>query len=1071
MGGGGLTEGPDRGLDPAEKKAAAEKEAFFSPGQEREGCPPQQGGEAGGGERRALRARAAAQAPDAKARTGPPGSSIGAAEKKALEQAFADNPYPTKEDKDALSHQLGVSYKDVQHFFSKKRRTQAFLAPRGAWPTPADADGAGGAGAQTLSKLREEVARELRAAEASEEALPRARFLEAAAESKSSEAQVASWVEGSSEPLAALVTRVGTALHGSQGAEALKAEVRDRILMYATRKAYAPGAEAVGHHELLEAERAEWGLHWEVYQVKSLPAAVRALAQEWRKRHKARARKLHDLKKAATLAEAGDLQSRCHAERLLAKVRGSAVQDEAAARQAAERAAALEAAKEARQSEKATRTLKQQEQQAAKRADLEAIKDARARERAAAAAKLAEERSALKEAARQQREASKEAMRREREAAQEAVKQQREAARESAKQQREAAKEAAKRQREATQQAARQQREAEKEAAKRQREAAAEAVKQQREAAAEAKRREQAAKAEARDAERKKKEDAKAAKRQEEEEKAKKQKQMASMFFQKMGVKKAPVQQQPTRSLSARSPGAQTDRKFLPGDRSQLAAALTEQMETELAGPPKPITDLVQALLSRTASVKRERRQALSVGLPPPFARRPSASCAQQAGPSSPASKCPPQRASQDATTGDMVCFRRKLLQFHENDKDQGGSGRPAYYGSWRRRSACIRARRPLAKDPELDYEIDSADEWEEPEDGEDLLSDGEDQKEEEEGEELSGWTDGFMVEDGYLSEGEGARVADLDLVEEQLDEGESPPTGEGDDHVPSNLAVKRARRDMCQLLNRAQKAGKPLVVCCAGLRLEEAQDRVAVGDPSLLKALKMEVHFAKKVLVPERPTPCKRAAEAEARDEETLAKKRKIMSEQQERALEEAFEKNPWLSKEEKTELSEQIGLKYTTVQGFFAKKRRSADFLNSGRQRPDAVEKEAAATAKKEAAAAKKEAAAEARKKKEEAAAAKKEAAAAKELAERRKLMSEEQELALEDIFWKNPFPSVPEQTDMSQRLGLLYSAVRDYFSKKRRSPEFLNCDRPCGLCGERGHYQPQCPQARAAKAAGKQ
>ena len=133
--------------------------------------------------------------------------------------------------------------------------------------------------------------------------------------------------------------------------------------------------------------------------------------------------------------------------------------------------------------------------------------------------------------------------------------------------------------------------------------------------------------------------------------------------------------------------------------------------------------------------------------------------------------------------------------------------------------------------------------------------------------------------------------------------------------------------------------------------------------------------------------------------------------------------------------------------------------------------MEKEAAATAKKEAAAAKKEAAAEARKKKEEAAAAKKEAAAAKELAERRKLMSEEQELALEDIFWKNPFPSVPEQTDMSQRLGLLYSAVRDYFSKKRRSPEFLNCDRPCGLCGERGHYQPQCPQARAAKAAGKQ
>jgi hypothetical protein len=1020
-----------------------------------------------------------AQAPEAKARTGPPGSSIGAAEKEALELAFSDNPYPSKEDKDALSYQLGVSYKDVQHFFYKKRRTQAFLAPRGAWPTPADAGAAGDAGAQTISELREVVVQELREAEEEAvEALPRAQFLEAAAESKSTEALVAAWVEGSSEPLAALVARVGAALavagDGAGGGSASLSETpaaRDLVLMYATRKAYAPGAETVGPHELLEAERGEWGLYWEVYHTKSLPPAVRALAQDWRKRHKARARKLHDLKKAAALVEAGDLQSRCQAERLLAKAKGSAVQDEAVARLAAERAAALEAAKEARQSEKTARTLQMQEQQAAKRADQEAIKNARARERAAAAAAMAEDRDALKEAAKQQREATKEAMRREREAAQEAAKQQREAARETAKQEREAAKEAAKQQREAAQEVARQQREAEKEAAKKQREAAAEAAKQQREAAIEAKRLEKAAKAEARDTERKKKEDAKIAKRQEEEEKAKKQKQMASMFFQKMGVKKAPMEQQPTRSPSARSPGTKSDRKFLPGDRSQLAAALTEQMETELAGPCKPHTDLMQALLSRTASVKQERRQALSAGQPPPFARRPSTSSAQQAGPSSPASKCP-QRASQATGTGDMVCFRRKLLQFHENDKDQGGSGRPAYYGSWRRRSATVRARRPLAKDPELDYDVDSADEWEEPEDGEDLLSDGEDQKEEEEGEELSGWTDGFMVEDGYLSEGEGARVADLDLVEEeQLDEGESPPTGEGDDHAPADLASKRARRDMCQLLSRAQKSGKPLIVCRAGMRLEEAQDRITVGDPGLLKALKMEVHYAKKMQVPERPTPRKRAAEAEARDGEKLAKKRKIMSEEQERALEESFEKNPWLSKEEKTELSEQVGLMYTVVHGFFAKKRRSADFLNSGRQRPDAVEKEAAATAKKEAAAAKKEAAAEAKKKKEEAAAAKREAAAAKELAERRKLMSEEQELALEEVFWKNPFPSVPEQTEMSQKLGLLYHIVRDYFSKKRRSADFLNCDRPCGLCGERGHFQPQCPQARAAKAAEKQ
>ena len=1004
---------------------------------------------------RTLRTSTQAQAAGAHARPGPLGASVGAEETDALEAAFADNPYPSKEDKDALSYQLGIPYKDVQHFFSKKRRTQAFLAPRGAWPTPSTAEGGAGegAGAHSLAELRKQVAQQLEkeASVAAETTLPRAQFLEGVS-SSDTEAFVAAWVEGAHEPLAALVARIGGALAVLPVAGAGEAPgnlcspgaVRDAVLMYAQRKPYAPGAEDVMPAELLESEREEWGLHWEVYNLRSLPLSARPLAQMWRKIHRTRARNLHDLRKAAARLESGDIQGRMQAEKILAKCKGATEQYEAAERLATERVAA----EEARRGEKAS-----------KNAELQAIKAARAQERAAAAEKMVEEREAAKDIARKQREAVKEIARQQREAAQEAARQQREAAKEAAKQQREAAKEEAKQQREADKEAAKQQREADKEAAKQQREADKEAVKKQREAAAETKRLEKASKIEVREAERKKKEEEKAAKKAEEEKKAMKQKQMASMFFQKMGVKKAPVQQQPSHSNSARP--TKSDRKFLPGGRGTQSTALTEQMESELASPRKPHADLLQALLSRVSAAKQEQKRASLSGQPPPFARRPPASSGQQAGPSSPASKYPPQQASQDPQMGEMVCFRRKLLQFHENEKDQGGSGRPAYYGSWRRRSTAVQPRRPLSKDPDLDYDIDSADEWEEPEDGEDLLSECEDQKEEDEGEEQSGWTDGFMVEDGYLSEGEGARVAEYDLLDEGPDEGESPPAEEDGVHAPADLVRKRAHRDMCQLLNRAQKLGQPLIVCSTRLRMDDAQERVVVGDSCLLKALTMEVHLSKKVCVPVRPRPQKRSAEGEARDEEKLAKKRKIMSEEQEATLDQAFEENPWPSVEERSELAERTGLALNVVHEFFRKKRRTQAFLNSDRCKENAAKqeaakqeaaaakeaakqeaaaaKEAAAAAKKEAAAAKKEAAAA----KKEAATAKKEEAAARKLAEKRKLMSEEQERLLEEAFWKNPWPSVPERTALSQQSGVVYNIVHEYFRKKRRTQAFLNSE----------------------------
>uniref|UniRef100_A0A8C3V9B2 Chromatin assembly factor 1 subunit A n=1 Tax=Catharus ustulatus TaxID=91951 RepID=A0A8C3V9B2_CATUS len=90
---------------------------------------------------------------------------------------------------------------------------------------------------------------------------------------------------------------------------------------------------------------------------------------------------------------------------------------------------------------------------------------------------------------------------------------------------------------------------------------------------------------------------------------------------------------------------------------------------------------------------------------------------------------------------------RMKLLQFCENH-------RPAYWGTWNKRSSLIHGRNPWSKDTKLlDYEVDSDEEWEEEEPGESLSHSEEDDEEEGEDEDED---DGFFVPHGYLSEDEG---------------------------------------------------------------------------------------------------------------------------------------------------------------------------------------------------------------------------------------------------------------------------------------------------------------------------
>ncbi|KAJ3027836.1 hypothetical protein HDV00_010838 [Rhizophlyctis rosea] len=83
--------------------------------------------------------------------------------------------------------------------------------------------------------------------------------------------------------------------------------------------------------------------------------------------------------------------------------------------------------------------------------------------------------------------------------------------------------------------------------------------------------------------------------------------------------------------------------------------------------------------------------------------------------------------------------------------------------GIWTTQSESISGRRPWGRDRALDYEVDSADEWEEDEPGEELKSEDEEEEEDDAGfqeEEDPGW----LVPHGYLSDDEGGEKDDDDM-------------------------------------------------------------------------------------------------------------------------------------------------------------------------------------------------------------------------------------------------------------------------------------------------------------------
>ncbi|XP_059487708.1 chromatin assembly factor 1 subunit A-B [Neocloeon triangulifer] len=102
---------------------------------------------------------------------------------------------------------------------------------------------------------------------------------------------------------------------------------------------------------------------------------------------------------------------------------------------------------------------------------------------------------------------------------------------------------------------------------------------------------------------------------------------------------------------------------------------------------------------------------------------------------------------------------RAKLLQFSENR-------RPAYWGTWSKKSTSITPKKPFGQDKMFDYEVDSDEEWEEEEPGESLHGSDDDKESEDEEYEVD---NDVFVPHGYLSDEEAGNSADEYLpVEEQ---------------------------------------------------------------------------------------------------------------------------------------------------------------------------------------------------------------------------------------------------------------------------------------------------------------
>ncbi|XP_004492868.1 chromatin assembly factor 1 subunit FAS1 [Cicer arietinum] len=162
-----------------------------------------------------------------------------------------------------------------------------------------------------------------------------------------------------------------------------------------------------------------------------------------------------------------------------------------------------------------------------------------------------------------------------------------------------------------------------------------------------------------------------------------------------------------------------------------------------------------------------------------------------------------------DSTHPDVKKYYRgrQLLQF---DK----AHRPAFYGFWPIKSHVVGPRHPLRKDPSVDYDVSSDEEWEEEEPGESLSDCEKDEEEcQDEGSKSDAESeDGFFVPDGYLSEDE---VAQLDKLETDvsLEEADSSNCSKDDLETEEFCALLRQQKYLNNLTEHALRKNNPVII------------------------------------------------------------------------------------------------------------------------------------------------------------------------------------------------------------------------------------------------------------------
>ncbi|DBA98101.1 TPA: hypothetical protein ACH3X1_014721 [Trebouxia sp. C0004] len=282
-----------------------------------------------------------------------------------------------------------------------------------------------------------------------------------------------------------------------------------------------------------------------------------------------------------------------------------------------------------------------------------------------------------------------------------------------------------------------------------------------------------------------------------------------------------------------------------PSIKLNLADATSNQeIEQQLADPWSD-TQVWEAFQQTLAGWKAKTRPKRMTGLPPSWACK--ANAVEQV------QQSLQERYGQDYRPDALRTWRKKLL-WHSSKHNSQESG-PAYYGSWSKPAQLIKARRWNVEEPGLDYEVESDEDWFEPEDGE-SLTDVEDSEMEEDEESQA---DGFVVDDGYLSAGEGGPIDNDDFGAEVEEEVQSvlaasgAPLVERYTHQHSMLMLEAA-------LEKARRSHRPLIITSLpGPSDDPTQIHM---DPSLLAALDMQVLDAR-VAVTMPPAP----EEAEAPD------------------------------------------------------------------------------------------------------------------------------------------------------------------------------------------------------------